>query len=332
MNTFAIVKPRTFQEASNVVREDRYSLPVIKAGGMDVVDHLKEGLIEPDALIDVRTLGEREAVAFDNASGKFRIDANATLTDIASSDAVKEHAPALAHACDSAATPQVRNVASAAGNLLQRPRCWYYRNAAFDCLKKGGSTCYAVDGENRYHAIFGGGPCHIVHPSNLALALYVLDAEVFVVGDERDRVTIRDLYHLPDKGVTSEHNLRPTEVVTHIECVGAPSSGFCSIKEKQSFDWPLVMAVASVEVQRGRIERASVCAGAVAPVPWPLPEVDRALRGVRISDDDAIAKACAGAANGASPMTQNAYKTRLLPVAVRRAVREAVGRPEETIA
>ncbi|MHC4993213.1 MAG: FAD binding domain-containing protein [Planctomycetota bacterium] len=155
MNRFAIATPRTYEQAGELLRDDRWSLPVLKAGGMDVVDHLKEGLLEPDLLVDVKRVGRpnvREGVGEER--GLLRIEAATTLADIAGSSLIQQRSPVLSQAVGNAATPQVRNVASAAGNLLQRPRCWYYRNAQFDCLKKGGHQCFAVMGENRYHAIF----------------------------------------------------------------------------------------------------------------------------------------------------------------------------------
>ncbi len=325
MSSFAIARPESFAQAAEVMRDGRFSLPVIKAGGLDVVDHLKEGLVAPDALVDVKPLGGGRV---ERRDGRLAMDAGTTLANLGDAALVRENAPVLAQACGSAATPQVRNVASAAGNLLQRPRCWYYRNATFDCLKKGGATCYAVDGENAYHAIFGGGPCHIVHPSNLAVALSVLDGAVAVVdgtGAER-RVPIAELYHLPDRGVRDEHDLAADEVVTEITCAMAPASAFYAVKHKQSFDWPLVMAAVALELEKGAIRSARVCAGAVAPIPWPLPAVEEALAGVRIDDDEALRGACARAAEGARPMRDNAYKVKLLPVAVRRAVLRAAGK------
>lgn len=330
MNRFSVAQARSYDEAGALLGDKRFKLPVLKAGGLDVLDHLKEGLIEPDLLVDVRTLRADGAKGNISADGsELRIEAAATLAQIAAAPVVLEKSPVLAQACDSAATPQVRNVATAAGNLLQRPRCWYYRNDQFDCLKKGGSQCYAAVGENRYHAIFGDGPCHIVHPSNLAPALMVCDGVVHLTGSKRESVRIQDLYHMPDRGVRSEHNLEPGEIVTHITLRPAMRSGFYAIKEKQSFDWPVALACVALEVDGEKIKAARVCAGAVAPVPWPLPMVENALKGVSVADEAALKKACDLAAAGAKPMTQNAYKTKLLPVAVRRAVLRAAGRLQE---
>ncbi len=330
MNSFAIAQPKSFEDASKIVTDKKYSLAVLKAGGIDLLDHLKEGLIEPDLLVDVRRLrfeGGRGSPGV--SGGTVRIEAGTTLAEIAASDALRQAAPVLAQAVENAASPQVRNAATAAGNLLQRPRCWYYRNEQFNCLKKGGSTCFAAEGENRYHAIFGDGPCHIVHPSNLAPALMVCDGVVHLVGSSRKELPLARLFHMPDKGVKSENNLEPGEVVTFITCDAASKSGFYAIKEKQSFDWPLVAAAVALELNGTTITKARVCAGAVAPVPWALPNVEEALKGVDVANADALKKACAVAADGAKPMTDNAYKVKLLPVAVRRAVLIAAGRKAE---
>jgi xanthine dehydrogenase YagS FAD-binding subunit len=331
MNTFALVRPRDFEQASEALQDRRYSLPMIKAGGMDVLDHMKEGLLAPDALVDVRRIRRDPGAAgirsAGDDSGRIEVDATVTLAELAASDLVRKSAPALAEAADSAATPQVRNVATIAGNLLQRPRCWYYRNEQFECLKKGGDRCYAANGENKHHAIFGRGPCYIVHPSNIAPPLHLLEGRVHVVGGGRDAIEIADLFHGPGEGVRSEHRLGPGEVVTHISFRPEPTSGFYAIKEKQSFDWPLVFVAVSLRLSQGRIDSARVCAGAVAPTPWPLPEVERNLVGVPVDDDTALRAACATAAQGATPLAQNEYKVELLPVAVRRAVLNAAGRP-----
>ena len=331
MNPFSLAQPRTFQEASGLVLDTtKYRLPVLKAGGIDLLDHLKERLIEPDLLVNIRKLrGENAPAPISeikvNGASLVRIEATATLAEIASSEILLRAAPVLSQSVQSAASPQVRNVATAAGNLLQRPRCWYYRNEQFNCLKKGGPTCFALEGENRYHAIFGDGPCHIVHPSNLAPAIWVCNGVAHVIGGGRSEVPLTELFHTPDRGVRDEHNLKPGEVITHITCELSPSSGFYAIKEKQSFDWPVVAAAVSLVMDGETIKSARVCAAAVAPIPWALPNVEKVLAGVKASDDAGLRKACSIAADGAKPMTDNKYKAKLLTVAVRRAVLAAAG-------
>ena len=298
---------------------------------MDLLDHLKEGLIEPDLLIDVNGADRHDGNGISTTSNEktLRVRATTTLAELAKADLTNKLAPVLAQAAGSAASPQVRNVATAAGNLLQRPRCWYYRHSSFDCLKKGGYMCFAVEGENKFHAVFGDGPCHIVHPSNLAPALYVCNAVVHLNGSDRDSIPLTELYHLPDVGIRSEHNLQASEILTHITFDAIPISGFYAVKEKQSFDWPLAIAAVALNLDGDVIRQAKICAGAVAPVPWPLPHVAEALRGVDINDGEALRRACAGAVLGAQPMSDNGYKLKLLPVVVRRAILKAVGRETE---
>ena len=329
MNTFTLIRPGSLADASEALGKGDFALPVLKAGGIDLLDHMKEGLLEPDALIDVRRLGRSGAPAIRRASDgeRIEVDGGVTLAQLASDPLVRESAPVLAAASESAATPQVRNAASVAGNLLQRPRCWYYRNEEFDCLKKGGDRCFAAEGENKYHAIFGRGPCYIVHPSNIAPPLCVLDGRVHLIGGDRESLPIEDLFHSPSRGVHTEHTLEPAEVITHLSFKPAPVSGFYAVKERQSFDWPMVFAAVALEMSGSRIDAARVCAGAVAPTPWPMSAVAAALQGVDVDDDSALRAACEAAKRGANPLEHNGYKVDLLAVAVRRAVRVAAGRP-----
>ena len=327
MSGMTIVKARTYAEAGQLARGGKYSLPIIKANGLDVLDHLKEGLIEPDALVSIRGLQSDAGPVIRLDGQRLRIDASATLAQIGASELIRANAPALADAAMNTAAPQVRNVATIGGNLLQRPRCWYYRNIQFDCLKKGGARCFAVDGENKFHAIFGDGPCYIVHPSTMAPALMTMNATAHLVGGSRTEIRLTDLFYGPDRGgIRAEHTLEPGEIITHITCDAAPHSGFAAVKEKQSFDWPLAFAAASVTIKANKIAGANICAGAVAPTPWPLPKVSRALEGVAIDDIESITRACDRAIIGAEPMTDNAYKLKLLPVVVRRAVLAAASR------
>lgn len=330
MNRFAYAQPKTYAEAAAALTDKRFSLPVLKAGGMDVLDHLKEGLIKPDAVISIKRVRSRPGgQPISEENGLIRIEATATMAEMAVSDVIRKAAPVIAQSLEYTASPQVRNVGTAAGNMLQRPRCWYYRHEQFDCLKKGGSTCFAVEGENKFHAIFGDGPCHIVHPSNLAPALIVCNATAYLTGSDRASIKVADLFHMPDRGIRDESNLKPGEIITHITCEPRRSSGFYAIKEKQSFDWPMVAASVALELDGSKIKSARVCAGAVAPIPWHLPKVEQALSGVNVDDEAALRAACAKAADGAKPMSGNAYKVALLKVAVRRAVLIAAGRKTE---
>ncbi len=328
MNRFAMLMPRELDEAVAVMGRKDLSLNVLKAGGIDLLDHFKEGLAAPTVLTNLHSVKDAEV----RRVGASSAGALATLAEIGASDAIQKSAPAIAQAAGAAATPQIRNVATIGGNLLQRPRCWYYRNQQFDCLKKGGHMCYAVEGENRYHAIFGPGPCHIVHPSNLAPALSVCEGTVTTRSASHPQggrtLWMADLFAMPERNLRAEHVLEPDEVVVKIEWKAAPNSAQYEIREKQSFDWPLVMVAAALEFDTpggGLVTKARLCAGAVAPIPWRLTAVEEALVGVNVNNEDLLREVCAKATQGATPMTDNAYKLQLLRVATHRAVRLAAG-------
>ncbi len=321
MIPLTIYKPNTITEATGA----HANRSVFKAGGLDVLDHLKQELIEADALLNLRSIDDTKLYKCDAD----RIGALVRVADIASNREVQNAAPVIAQAAASIGTPQVRNVATLGGNLLQRPRCWYYRQSQFDCLKKGGHTCFAFDGENKYHAIFGDGPCHIVHPSTLAIAFAVCDTSVTAeyMDDsnviQRREISIDDLYTMPSVNLHTEHVLRINEVMTDVRYTAEPISAFYEVRERKSFDWPLVMVAVSLRLDGRKIMNARVCAGAVAPVPWRLVHVEKALKGIMIDDADRLENACKVATKGSKPLRDNAYKRQLLKIASLRAIYKA---------
>jgi xanthine dehydrogenase YagS FAD-binding subunit len=221
-----------------------------------------------------------------------------------------------------AATPQIRERATLGGNICQRPQCWYFRKKEFNCLKKGGPTCFAVEGESRYHAIFGGGPSYIVHPSNAAPALVALDAELVIraAGAQPRTLKAAEFFVGPDKSLMKENVLEPGEIVSEIVLPAAPTaSATVELREKQSFDWPLVMACVA---RMGKTWR--VCLGAVAPIPW-LSEPAMDVLGDRDVTPELAARAGEAAASNADPMLENEYKVQLVKVAVKRALLAAAG-------
>ena len=252
-----------------------------------------------------------------------KLGALATLAEIANSADVKARWPGLAQAALSVGTPQIRNVATIGGNLCQRPRCWYYRGLEFHCLKKGGDHCFAEDGENRYHAIFGDGPCHIVHPSDCAPALIALGARMTITGaDGKKRdLDVESFFTMPDQVVERENVLHPNDIVTEIT-VPAPAAGakslYLKLREKQSFDFALASVAIAGRVDGGKWTDVRVVLGGVAPKPWRSKAAEDALNGKRI--EDATARAAGEAAvKAAKPMRDNAYKVQLARVAVARA-------------
>jgi xanthine dehydrogenase YagS FAD-binding subunit len=324
MNRFAIVTPTGVQSASReLARPDRAAI----AGGVDILDLLKQDLAAPAALVNLKHLPELQGIEL-TPSGGLRLGAVASLHQVAVHPGVRERFTAIAEAAEQAATPQIRNLATVAGNLLQRPRCWYFRNPLVHCLKKGGTRCYAVSGLNRYNAILGGGPSFIVHPSNLAPALIAFGASAQIAGPSGERTVVLEKFFVPPSvDPTRENDLKPGEIITSV-MVPAPAAGtrsaYLEAREKQSFDWPLAAAAVVLETPpRARTVRgARIVMGAVAPVPWRVPDAESALAGAAIDRERARAAAEA-ALKGAAPLSENAYKIAIAKVIVRRAILRA---------
>jgi xanthine dehydrogenase YagS FAD-binding subunit len=297
---------------------------MIKAGGIDLMDRLKEGLDAPSRLVNIRTIPGLDRIT-ESADG-LHLGPMVTLARLEEHPVVRARYRALAQAAGHAATPQIRNVATVGGNLLQRPRCWYFRHEQFHCLKKGGRRCYAQEGENEYHAIFANRICAIVHPSAAATALLALSASLEITGKQgRRTVAIQDFFVRPDQDITREHSLGPGEMLTGIH-VPAPGSGassaYSKLGEKESFDWPLAEVAVSLTREAGNVQRGSVVLGAAAPVPWASPAAAGALAGRPVTEKTAQAAARA-ALQGATPLSGNAYKLPIFETVIRRTILEA---------
>ena len=324
MKAFAYVNAASQQDAlaalSTATRGKRLPL----AGGMDLIGLMKDYIVAPDVLVNVKKLPAGIAVP---AQGLTVIGAAATLTDVAEHAALAKAYPALTDAAQSVGTPQIRNLGTVGGNLLQRPRCWYFRNEEFHCLKKGGARCFAVEGENQYHAIFGDGPCHIVHPSSLAMPLIAYGARIKVAGPQGEREIEADKFFLmPDRNMFGETVLEPTELVTEVVIPTSRnvSAATYEVKFKQSHDWPIVTASVALRMSGGVVESARVVLGAVAPIPWRSLPAEQMLKGKRI--DEAVAwQAAEAALADARPMSGNGYKVQVAKTALRRAIMKATG-------
>jgi xanthine dehydrogenase YagS FAD-binding subunit len=288
---------------------------LVKAGGIDLIDRLKENLDSPAKLVNIRTIPGLDHVRED-ANG-ITIGPLVTLDQLDHHAAVRASYPALADAAGHAATPHIRNVATIGGNILQRPRCWYFRNEQFHCRKKGGTRCFAQDGENDYHAIFDNRTCAIVHPSAVSVALVAYGATLELTGKKGKReVAIEQFFVKPDEDVHRENRLGEDELLTGIR-IQKPAAGtksaYIKLGEKESFDWPL----AEVAVVLG--PKPAVILGAAAPVPWRAQSAERVLAGNPINEDTARAAAKA-ALQGASPLANNFYKLPIFEAVVRRTI------------
>jgi xanthine dehydrogenase YagS FAD-binding subunit len=291
---------------------------------MDLLALMKDYIVQPDRVVNVKAL-DRSITATPDAG--LRIGAAVRLADLADHPVARRLYPALTDAAAEVATPQIRNVGTVGGNLNQRPRCWYFRNEEFDCLKKGGSTCFAVHGENQYHAIFGSGPCHIVHPSSLAVPLLAYGAKFRAASQSGERtIDAAEFFVMPDRNIWAENVLNPNELVTHVvlPAPGGTRSATYEVRFKQAHDWPLAMATVVLSMDGRTVRSARVVMGAVAPIPWRSAEAEQALAGKTI--DDQVASAAADAAvKDAKPMSENGYKVTIARTAVKRAILKAAG-------
>ena len=293
---------------------------VALGGGTDLLVTIAEELAYPDVVVDLRTIVEGDRIEAMDGGG-VRIGAAARIADIARHANVLERFPALAQACDVVATPALRNMGTIGGNLCQRPRCWYFRRAV-PCLKNGGPSCPAVDGENQYLAIVDGGPCHIVHPSDPAVALMALDAIVEIVstGGTR-RVPIGDFYVLPSERLDQETVLTAGEFVSAVELPGTSAGGvqhYHKLMQREAWDFALV-SIAACKRADGDVR---LVLGGVAPRPWRVSssvEEDVSSGGL---DDEAIATLADRALYDAKPLSKNGYKVDLAASLLRQAIGE----------
>ena len=324
MKAFAYVNAASQQEALAALSTATRGKILPLAGGMDLIGLMKDYVATPDVLVNVKKLSSTISVPNQALT---TIGAAATLTEVADDAALAKAYPALTDAAKGVGTTQIRNVGTVGGNLMQRPRCWYFRNEEFNCLKKGGSRCFAVEGENQYHAIFGDGPCHIVHPSSLAMPLIAYGARIKVAGPGGEREIEADKFFvMPDRNMFGETVLEPNELVTEVVIPTSRniSAATYEVKFKQSHDWPIVTASVALRMAGGAVESARVVLGAVAPIPWRSLPAEQVLKGKRI--DEAVAwQAAEAALADAKPMSHNGYKVQVAKTALRRAIMKATG-------
>ncbi|MBI3818544.1 MAG: FAD binding domain-containing protein [Planctomycetes bacterium] len=325
MNRFEYLEVTTLEMAGKLAAEKGAA---VRAGGVDVQDLLKEHLIEPASVVSIRNVPNLQEI---KAGENISIGPRVTLAQLAADRAVASKARAIAISAGEAASPQIRNQATCAGNLLQRPRCWYFRNEELLCARKGGPECLAHDGENQYHAIFGNKNCAIVHPSNLAPALIAFDATVKTVkvGGARREISVAALFVTPETDIHKEHVLEPGEMMESIEVpaaalAGGAKSAFAVVREKQTYDWPLLCAAVKLTMDGKNIKDARIVLGAVCPVPLRRENAEKLLIGKSL-DESAARVAATAAFDGATPLAQNGYKVPMGIAMLMRAILEAGG-------
>ncbi len=324
MKAFAYVNPANEKEAVAALKVEGVALPI--AGGQDLLARMKDYIDEPDRLVNVKGL---DATVTATPDGGLKIGSAVKIIDLFENAQVAKLYPALNAAAIEVGTPQIRHQATVGGNINQRPRCWYFRNEEFVCYKKGGSRCFAVNGENQYHAIFGNeGPSHIVHPSSLAVPFVAYGARFRVLGPGGEReIPAADFFTMPTlQNVLKENVLGDEDILTHVilPAPGNVKSGHYEVRYKQSHDWPLAFTTVVLTMNGSRIGSARVVLGAVAPIPWRSKPAEDALAGKPLNEQTAAA-AGEAAVSEAKPMSGNAYKVQIAKAAVKRAIMNAAG-------
>jgi xanthine dehydrogenase YagS FAD-binding subunit len=318
MNRFEWVNATSIEQAlASVTPQSSF-----KAGGVDLLDLMKDGISSPERLVNIRNIKGLDGISEQGQT--LQIGPLATLTQIEKHPIVQKKYTALSEAASRAATPQIRNMATIGGNLVQRPRCWYFRSEDFHCRKKGGTHCFAQDGENDYHAIFDNRTCAIVHPSGLAVPLVAMNARVELTSQKGKReVALEKFFISPEQDVLHENVIRPDELITRIT---VPDSGartaYYKQGEKESFDWPIADVAVTLNLQGGRCSQAAVVLGAAAPYPYRAKAAEAQLCGGAINEETARAAAKAAVAN-ATPLAKNAYKVPIFEAIIRRTVLRA---------
>lgn len=331
MQPFDHVSANSAAAAVELLQQGAPSGARVIAGGTDLIPLMRDRIQSPRLLIDIMPASAALRYLRFEPDGALRIGALATLADIERDPHVAARLPILTQAVRDAATPQLRAMATAAGNLMQRPRCWYFRGE-FPCWLKGGDKCFARDGENKYHAIFGASPCVAVHPSDLAPALVALEAELAIAGPGGATRTlpVERFFAPPTDTERIEHHLQPGEVVTEIRVPTQPagaSGAYLKVMDRQAWAFALVSVAAQMSMRDGLIERARLVLGGVTNVPWRVTAVEDLLTGQRLTPTLA-AQAAERALDGAHPLAHNGYKVPMARAAIRRALLAAAGQEE----
>jgi xanthine dehydrogenase YagS FAD-binding subunit len=323
MKSFENIDVKSVKQAVALLqklRQEKKSAAVV-AGGSEYLQLMKDRVVSPQYLINLKTIPGLNYVR-EERNG-FRIGALTTLTDIEERKGIREKLLFLSEAAGEAASPQIRNAGTIGGNICQRPFCWYFRSANFTCLRKGGEICYAVAGDSRYHAILGGGPSYIVHPSDMAPPLIALGARVKIAGPSGEKIIpLEKFFVLPQVDTRRENILAADEIVTELQ-IPHPRPGskgfYHKVRERLAWDHAIVSVSTVVQSKGGICQDARVVLGGVAPVPWRAPKAEDFLRGKRV-DDSTAQKAGEVALEGTRPMKDNIYKVALAKSLIQRAL------------
>ena len=330
MRAFELYDATTVEGAVELLRKNSDRVIKVVGGGSDLIGGIMKdwvhgkGLPFPDVLIDLTTIKDLTSISVGDTTS---IGAAVTLSDVTDSKGLQDKFPLLVAAAQSVASPLIRNFGTLGGNVNQRPRCWFFRGEDFNCYKKGGDFCYAVTGDNRYHAIIGGELCYIVHPSDTATALLALDAKAKITGVGGSSDVPFDSYFIgPREDVLRENVLKKDEFMTHVE-IPNPASGtkmaWNKLKDRQVYDFALTSVAAVFTTDGGNWKDGRITLGGVSPVPYRAKVVEDALKGKDIKAN--VKQAAAQIRTVARPMSLNAYKVDLAQGLIERTILEALG-------
>ena len=335
MNKFSWYDAQTVEEAvaqldstiSTAIQDGGEGGAVAKSGGIDVLDLLKEGLVQPSKVVNIRNIKGLNTISYDKKTG-LTIGANATLSEIEGHAEVKQRYRALYQSLEVAANPHLRNMSTLGGNLAQRTRCWYFRSVDHKCLRKDGNTCFARVGENQYHSVMRNGSCCSVHASSIATALMAFNAKVEIAGKggAKREVSMEEFFVEPMKDLTKENILGPNELITAVivpPVSDKVKSAYVKHAMRDSTEWAIADVAIVAEVSGSKCKSAEVVLGAAAPVPLKIRESADALVSGGINEAAATA---AGEASmkEATPLEKNKYKMPVFKAIVKRAVLQLV--------
>jgi xanthine dehydrogenase YagS FAD-binding subunit len=327
MKSFQNIDVKSVKEAIGLLQKFQHQKKVaaVVGGGSEYLQLMKDHVVEPDYLLNLKSIPGLDYIK-EERSG-FRIGALAKLAEIEEHPAIKEKLLILSDAAGEAASPQIRNAGTIAGNICQRPFCWYFRSSNFNCLRKGGQVCYTVTGDGRFHAILGGGPSYIVHPSDTAPALVALGAQIKIAGPSGEKtIPLEKFFVLPSVDHKRENILSPGEIVTEVY-VPTPKSGskgfYDKVRERLAWDHAIVAVATVVENSGGVVRSARVVLGGVAPTPWRTPKAEEFLRGKKLDETNAK-QAGEIALEGAKPLKDNVYKVQMAKDLIQRGLLASV--------
>ena len=330
MRAFELYDATSVSQAVDLLRQNSNRTVKVVGGGSDLIGGMMKdwvsgkGLPFPDVLIDLTTIKDLTSISVGDTTS---IGAAVTLTDVIDNKDLQGKFPLLVAAAQSVASPLIRNFGTLGGNINQRPRCWFFRGEDFNCYKKGGDFCYAVTGDNRYHAVIGGELCYIVHPSDTATALLALNAKAKIAGVGGNRDVAFDSYFIgPREDVLRENVLKKDEFMTNVE-IPSPASGtkmaWNKLKDRQVYDFALTSVAVAFTMDGNNWKDGRITLGGVSPVPYRAKVVEDALKGKDIKAN--IKQAAAQIRTVARPMSLNAYKVDVAQGLIERTVLDALG-------